>query len=123
MARAEARIKQSNTILQHIYVPNRGSADSIANELRRRGFHIDNVLARTAKTGSCLPVGRLEAIEMRLDATTQAAKTIEPGAKRILRLAHRRAEVAIQRARPMGPEDVRSGHRSLTTRPGVVLSP
>ena len=41
LAAAGADLSSPHIILHYIYVPNRGSADSIANELRQRGFRIE----------------------------------------------------------------------------------
>jgi regulator of RNase E activity RraB len=44
LAAAGADLSAPHTILHYIYVPNRESADSIANELRQRGFRIEERL-------------------------------------------------------------------------------
>jgi hypothetical protein len=38
---AGADLSAPHTILHHIYMPNREAADSIADELRQRGCHIE----------------------------------------------------------------------------------
>jgi hypothetical protein len=47
VAAAGADLSVPHTIPHYIYVPNRESADSIANELRQRASALKNVLART----------------------------------------------------------------------------
>jgi hypothetical protein len=73
---AGADLSAPRTILHYIYVPNRGSADSIANELRQRGFRIEQRLGADGENWLVLAIHEVIVSEALMGSTRRSMEAL-----------------------------------------------
>lgn len=76
LAAAGADLNAPRTVLHYIYVPNKGSADSVGNELRQRGFCIEQRLGADGENWLVLATHEVVVSEALMKSTRLAMEAL-----------------------------------------------